>query len=111
MEKKPINIEVGQRIRAVRERNFWSREYLAEATGFSVRYLGMVEVGTAGVSLEGLRIFSKKLSVSTDFLLNGSEDVFFKDITCKLAELQVLSAEHIENIEAIIDAYIRGTKK
>ena len=106
--KKPINIAVGARIRNIRERNSWSREYLAEITGFSARYLGMVEVGTAGVSLDGLLTFSAKLRVSTDFLLKGSEDTYFKDITDKLLNLQELNVEHIENATALIDIYVDG---
>lgn len=108
--KKPINIEIGERIRARRERNGLSREYLAEVTGYSVRYLGMVEVGAAGISLEGLRLFSAKLNVSTDYLLNGADDIFYRNINTKLDGLKVINPQHIENVEMLLDTYISGTK-
>ena len=69
--KKSLNIEVGQRIRAVRENLKLTREQLAEASEMTPRFLACVENGQSGVSLESLKKLSVSLHVSTDYLLFG----------------------------------------
>lgn len=69
--KKSLNIEVGQRIRKVREDLKLTREQLAEASEMTPRFLACVENGQSGVSLESLKKLSASLRVSTDYLLFG----------------------------------------
>ena len=69
--KKPLNIEVGRRIRKVREDLNLTREQLAEASEMTPRFLTCVENGQSGVSLESLKKLSACLRVSTDYLLFG----------------------------------------
>ena len=69
--KKSLNVEVGQRIRKVREDLKLTREQLAEASEMTPRFLTCVENGQSGVSLESLKKLSASLRVSTDYLLFG----------------------------------------
>ena len=69
--KKSLNIEVGRRIREVREDLKLTREQLAEASEMTPRFLTCVENGQSGVSLESLKKLSAGLHVSTDYLLFG----------------------------------------
>ena len=69
--KKPLNIEVGQRIREMREELKLTREQLAEASEMTPRFLTCVENGQSGISLESLKKLSVSLRVSTDYLLFG----------------------------------------
>lgn len=69
--KKPLNIEVGRRIREMREELKLTREQLAEASEMTPRFLTCVENGQSGVSLESLKKLSASLRVSTDYLLFG----------------------------------------
>ena len=70
-EKKSLNIEVGRRIREVREDLKLTREQLAEVSEMTPRFLACVENGQSGVSLESLKKLSASLRVSTDYLLFG----------------------------------------
>lgn len=69
--KKSLNIEVGRRIRKVREDLNLTREQLAEASEMTPRFLTCVENGQSGVSLESLKKLSASLRVSADYLLFG----------------------------------------
>lgn len=69
--KKSLNIEVGLRIRNVRDDLNLTREQLAEACEMTPRFLACVENGQSGVSLESLKKLSAGLRVSTDYLLFG----------------------------------------
>lgn len=69
--KKSLNIEVGRRIRRVREDLKLTREQLAEASEMTPRFLTCVENGQSGVSLESLKKLSVSLRVSADYLLFG----------------------------------------
>ena len=51
-EKKPQNINMGQRFRDAREAKGWSRELLAEKVGLSAPFIADLELGNSGISLE-----------------------------------------------------------
>lgn len=84
-EKKPINIDVGRRIRYHRERRGWTREQLAEQVGITPRFEADIERGSVGVSLTTLRGFCESLGVSSDSLLWDS--VSETDVNARLAHL------------------------
>lgn len=69
--KKDLHIEVGRRIRNIREDMNLTREQLAEKIEASARFLSCVENGQSGISLETLQKLSVSLHVSTDYLLFG----------------------------------------
>ena len=50
-EKKQINIEIGEQIRAAREQARLTQEQLAEAIDVSVQFVSDLERGVVGVSL------------------------------------------------------------
>ena len=68
---KTINIEVGARIRAAREQQKLSRDYLSERAGITNRFLSDAERGTVGLSLTTLCNICAILGVSTDEILLG----------------------------------------
>ena len=70
-EKKPINIEVGQYVKQVREEAGLTQETLAELIGLGVKHVSAIECGAVGVSLPTLRRMSEVLSVPADILLFG----------------------------------------
>ena len=71
-EKKQINIEVGEQIRAAREQARLTQEQLAEAIDVSVQFVSDLERGVVGVSLSTLRRLCTVLGVSSDRILFGS---------------------------------------
>lgn len=63
---------IGERIRLVREHKGLSLEQLAEAADLSESFVGLVERGMSGVSVESLINIAKVLDVSTDELIKQS---------------------------------------
>lgn len=72
MEKKPLNIEIGKRIREERERAGLTREQLAEYTELTPRFIADIERGSVGISISTLMKFCEILKVSSDRLLWGT---------------------------------------
>lgn len=86
--KKPLNIEVGIRIKNLRDDLNLTREQLAEACELSPRFLACVENGQSGVSLDSLKKLSASLHVSTDYLLFGRKSgTIPQDIVDALADI------------------------
>lgn len=73
-EKKPINIEVGLRIKERREAAGLTQETLAEMVGLGVKHISAIERGAIGVSLPTLKRVCTVLSVSADDLLFDAPD-------------------------------------
>ena len=71
MERKEINVLVGENIRRERERAGFTQEQLAELVGMGAKNLSAVERGVVGISLIALKRICTVLSVSSDALLFG----------------------------------------
>lgn len=72
-EKKPINLEIGQNVKQIRENAGLTQERLAELIGLGVKHLSAIECGTVGVSLTTLKQLCVLLSVPSDAILFGVE--------------------------------------
>lgn len=70
-EKKPINIETGQRIKQVREAAGLTQEAFAEMLGLGVKHISAIECGAVGVSLNTIRKICQMLAVSSDAIFAG----------------------------------------
>ncbi len=68
-EKKPLNIEIGRRIRFAREQAGMSREKLAEYVEITPRFVADIERGSVGVSVPNLKRICEVLHVSSDSIL------------------------------------------
>lgn len=66
--------DVGIRIRKERIRNQLTIEKLSEMLDVSPSFIGLVERGNSGISLEKLCKLSEIFSVSTDYLLKGDAE-------------------------------------
>lgn len=62
---------IGQRIRALRERQGLSQEELAAKSGVHRTYVGMVERAEKNISVGALAKFAKALGTSMSSLLEG----------------------------------------
>ena len=67
--------EIGKRIRDQRLKNKLTIEKLCELLDVSPSFIGLVERGTSGISIEKLRRLSEIFHVSTDYLIKGIQDV------------------------------------
>ena len=70
-EKKPLNIEIGLRIRSAREAAALTREKLAEYVEITPRFVADIERGSVGISVPNLKRICEVLHVSSDFILWG----------------------------------------
>ena len=66
-EKKPINLEIGQNVKQIRENAGLTQERLAELIGLGVKHLSAIE---CGATLKQLCVL---LSVPADAILFGIE--------------------------------------
>lgn len=77
-EKKPINLEIGQNVKQIRENAGLTQERLAELIGLGVKHLSAIECGAVGVSLATLKQLCVLLSVPADAILFGIESVIVR---------------------------------
>lgn len=107
--KKNLNIDLGRRIRACRERLGFTREELAERVGISPRFEADIERGSVGPSLETLKRFCTELGVSSDSLLWDQPNRV--DLSARLVHLDERYLEVLDNILAQQVELIRLAEK
>lgn len=73
-EKKPINVEIGQRVKQNREAAGMTQESFSELIGLGVKHVSAIECGAVGVSLPTLKRICTVLSVPADALLFDCPD-------------------------------------
>lgn len=78
MEIEMTNAEIGNRIRETREERGITREFLAENSEISTKFLYEIENGKKGLSAETLLKISGSLGCSCDYLLTGMEGSYKK---------------------------------
>lgn len=105
-EKKEENIQIGTRIKQVREAAGLTQERLAELLDVTAQYVSGVERGAVGLSVPILTNLCSILLVSSDFILFGDMDA--SDVSGVIARLSRLPADHVQNVEDIINRYIEG---
>lgn len=70
---KPLNVEIGARIREARESARMTREGFAEKVDISTQFLTDIERGRMGASLETIIKICDTLGVTTDSILRGPD--------------------------------------
>ena len=73
-EKIPNNLEVGERIRSIREDLKMNREIFSEMIDISDVFLGQIERGERSLSLKTLSKIVSFTGSSSDFILFGNND-------------------------------------
>lgn len=67
-------IAIGERIRTVRTEQGLSREQLSEMVNISALFLGFIECGQRGMSLDTLCALCRVLNISADYILFGKHE-------------------------------------
>lgn len=98
------NIQVGNRIRELRELQNYTREVLAEKVGISAKFLYEIEAGKKGFSAETLCGISKALSVSCDYIMMGEDNSHHSNekIICVLETLEPKQVSKMQDIVKIL---------
>ncbi|MBQ3497399.1 MAG: helix-turn-helix transcriptional regulator [Oscillospiraceae bacterium] len=105
-DKKPINVEVGQRIKQNREAAGLTQEAFAEMVGLGVKHISAIERGVVGVSLNTVRTICRVLSISSDSLL--LDEVNKNDISTLSARLERLSPRQYKIAEDVLNKLIEA---
>ena len=100
--KKPINIQIGQNIRQIREDTGLTQEKLADILGIGDKHVSAIERGAVGLSLPTLMRICEALSVSADRVLFGVSD----DDDQRSAAIHMLT----ERLERLPDRQFEATK-
>lgn len=66
-------LEIGMRIKGIREDMHMSKEKLAKLLGITGQYLGMIEHGKGSLSPDKLEILCKLSGKSADYILFGRD--------------------------------------
>lgn len=99
------SIQVGARIRELREIQNYTREVLAEKVDISAKFLYEIEAGKKGFSADTLCRISKALAVSCDYIMLGEEKEHrgTEKIICTLEMLEPKQVSKIQDILRILN--------
>ena len=98
------NLEIGERIRNIRENLHMSRERFSEMIDVSEVFLGQIERGERSLSLKTLTNIVNYTGASSDYLLFGQEE----ENTTKKKINRILDTSSEETVKFIYDI-IRST--
>ncbi len=101
-EKKEINVEIGARIKAEREKAGLTQERFSELIGLGTKSVSAFERGAVGISFVTLKKICQVLSVSSDAILFGKNSHNQNDVSELAARLERLSPEEYVIAEEII---------
>lgn len=100
---------IGNNIRKYRMINRIRQEDLAEKTGLSINYIGMIERGEKAPSLHTFINIANALSVSSDMILMDNLKTGYQIKSSILSEkLETLSPQQQKQIYEVMDAMIKS---
>ena len=103
------SLDIGLRIRALREANGYTREAFATRINISTKFLYEVESGKKGFSAETLYKISRALSTSSDYIMSGNKH---DKIPEKILDiLEGFSPDQMPNVQAILKSALELNTK
>ncbi len=105
-EKKEINIQIGEQIKAAREKAKLTQEQFSEKIEVSPQYVSDLERGVVGVSISTLKRICLVLGISSDQILFA--DCPDNDIDALAEKCKRLSPKQFSILSDIIDKYIEA---
>lgn len=76
-EKKIINVEIGSRLRDIRENLNKSQAEMAEALEITDDHYRKIEAGLVGLTLEKIKLLFEKLHIDSTYLITGTKQEDF----------------------------------
>jgi len=89
-----MKVEIGKRITEIRKSMNLNKEQFAKLIGMSGQYLGTVEKGINGLSLDKLVTICKKANISADYILFGKQSINNSHFTDKFSSLDDRQISH-----------------
>ncbi len=98
--KNAEGLTVGRRIMMVRKKLRYSRQYVAEQSGISTKFLYDIEMDIKGLSAKNLAKLSKTLNVSMDYIMTGESRKKYNDEI--EATLEMFKPQTLNTIERLL---------
>ena len=96
--------DISIRLKSLRNQNGLTIERLAELVGVSTSFIGMIEKGNSGISIENLYKLSQIFNCSLDYLVTGNENGNVLDMNARLAKLNASLFDYSDSeIDFIIE--------
>lgn len=108
-EKKPINIQIGQNIKRIRESAGLTQEQLAVVLDLGDKHVSAIERGAVGVSLPTLARLCTALGVSADRVLFGpaaEQDARAAALHLMTERLEHLPERQFWAVKDVVDAVL-----
>lgn len=100
-DKKEINIQIGNKIKAARERAGLTQQEFGELVSLGTKNVSDIERGVAGITVSTLKRICEKLSISSDFILFGDNEK--NDVAYLSEKLKRLTPEQFKIIETLLN--------
>lgn len=107
MFRVTLNVEIGKRVRVIRELQKKTREQLAEIAEISPQFLFEIETGRKSMKAQTIINLAKALGVTTDYILTGSKDAPTSKI---LKNLEDLTPDTLSIAEKFLEIFTEGAK-
>lgn len=85
---KELNIAMGERVKALRQSRKMTQKEFAEQLGMTAVWQSSVEVGRHQLSADTMKDMRLKFGVSYAYLIEGSGEMYEKDLQSKIDELK-----------------------
>lgn len=106
-----INITLGKRLKDIRMQKHITRETLAEKIDVSSRFLADVGSGKVGLSLSTLKNICIYLGVSSDYLLDLSQDITeYSEKSELINRIARIDEKYITHLNKIVTAFTEALK-
>lgn len=107
MSVNDFNVDIGKRIRQIRESQHKTREQIAEAAEISPQFLFYIETGQKSMTAKTIVNLAAALNVTTDYLLRGCITPMSKILT----NLEGLPPETLNLAEKFLETFSAGARK
>lgn len=107
MLRVTLNVEIGKRIRVIRELQNKTREQLAEVAEISPHFLFEIETGRKSMKAQTIINLAKALEVTTDYILTGNNDAPTSKI---LKNLEDLTPDTLNIAEKFLEIFTEGVR-
>ena len=108
MLRVTLNVEIGKRVRVIRELHKKTREQLAEVAEISPQFLFEIETGRKSMKAQTIINLAKALEVTTDYILTGNNDAPTSKI---LKNLEDLPPDTLNIAEKFLEIFSKGAMK
>lgn len=105
--KKELNVEIGRRLREIRENMGYTQLRFAEILGVVEEHYRKIELGSSGLTLEKVLILYERLNIDATYLIVGKrKDKFDLDdilTNCSKVEKRKILHRLLEYMDQMVD--------